>query len=426
MDKTSNKYCVPCICLALVLAILSVYWQVLYCDFVTFDDPHYVSENQYVRTGFTRNNIIWAFTPAKFGYWHPLTWLSHMLDCQLYGLRPGLHHLSNLLIHIANSLLLFFVFKQMTGAVWKSAFVAAVFALHPVNVESVAWVTERKNVLSTLFWFLTMWAYTDYVRRGGLLRYVVTFLLFALGLLAKPMLVTLPFVLLLLDYWPFGRFQPEQIFCESGGDSEQYNEFVISRSQWTIVRRLILEKVPFFALSVVSVCVSSLSTYRLGVSIPMGLVPVGLRIENAIISYVKYLDKMVLPRKLAVFYPYPDAIPLWQSLWAALLLVCATYVLVWVLRPKRYLAAGWLWYVGTLVPVIGLVQAGLWPAIADRWMYGPMVGFIIIIAWGVPDLFAKWQYRNVDSPLGFVSMYWLASELLAQQYNSFSARYRGY
>ncbi len=395
MDKTSNKYCVPCICLALVLAIVAVYWQVLVSEFVTFDDPHYVSENQYVRTGFTRNNIIWAFTPAKFGYWHPLTWLSHMLDCQLYGLRPGFHHLSNLLIHIANSLLLFLVFKRMTGAVWRSAFVAAVFALHPVNVESVAWVTERKNVLSTLFWLFTMWAYTGYVQRGGFLRYSVTLLLFALGLLAKPMLVTLPFALLLLDYWPFGRFQPEQMYDESGGDSEQSNEFAVSRYQRSIVRRLILEKVPFFALSVVSVCVSSLSAQRLGMGIPMRLVPVGLRIENAIVSYVRYLDKMVLPRKLAVFYPYPDAIPLWQSLGAALLLLCATYVLVWVLRRNRYLAVGWLWYVGTLVPVIGLVQAGLWPAIADRWMYVPMVGCIIIIAWGVPDLLLKRRYQKV-------------------------------
>jgi tetratricopeptide (TPR) repeat protein len=395
MDKTSNKYCVPCICLALVLAILAVYWQVLFSEFVTFDDPHYVSENQYVRTGFTRNNIIWAFTPAKFGYWHPLTWLSHMMDCQLYGLKPGLHHLSNLLIHTANSLLLFLVFRRMTGAVWRSAFVAAVFALHPVNVESVAWVTGRKNVLSTLFWLFTMWAYTGYVCRGGLLRYAVTLLLFALGLLAKPMLVTLPFVLLLLDYWPFGRFQPEQMYDESGADSEQSNESAASRHQRSIIRRLILEKVPFFALSVVSVCVSSLSAQRLGMGIPMGLVPVGLRIENAIVSYVRYLDKMILPRKLAVFYPYPDVIPLWQSLGAALFLVSATYVLVWALRPNRYSAVGWLWYVGTLVPVIGLVQAGLWPAIADRWMYVPMVGLTVLMAWGIPALLAKWRYRNV-------------------------------
>jgi Flp pilus assembly protein TadD len=378
MDNKSNKYWVPCVCLVLVFATL-----------------FYVSENQYVRTGFTRDNIKWAFTPAKFGYWHPLTWLSHMLDCQLYGLRPGLHHLSNLLIHIANSLLLFLVFRRMTGAVWRSAFVAAVFALHPVNVESVAWVTGRKNVLSTLFWLFTMWTYTGYVHRGGFLRYSVTLLLFALGLLAKPMLVTLPFVLLLLDYWPFGRFQPEQMYDESGGDSEQSNDSAVSRYQRSIIRRLVLEKVPFFVLSAVSVCVSSLSAQRLGMGIPMGLVPVGLRIENAIVSYVRYLDKMVLPRKLAVFYPYPDAIPLWQSLGAALLLVCATCVLVWVLRPKRYFAVGWLWYVGTLVPVIGLVQAGLWPAIADRWMYVPMVGFIVIIVWGISDLLTKWQYRNV-------------------------------
>jgi len=395
MNKASEKYWVPCICLALVFASLAVYWQVLFSDFITFDDPHYVTDNQYVRTGFTRNNIKWAFTPAIFGYWHPLTWLSHMLDCQLYGLRPAMHHMGNLLIHIANSLLLFLVFKRMTGAVFSSAFLAAVFALHPLNVESVAWVTERKNVLSTLFWLLTMWGYTDYVRRGGLLRYSVTLLLFALGLLAKPMLVTLPFVLLLLDHWPFGRFQPEQSADEIGKDNQKGGESVVSDYRWSVVSRLILEKVPFFALSAISAYLSFSSVRRLGVATSTALVPIRLRIANALASYVSYIGKMIWPRKLAVFYPYPDTVLLWEAIGALLTLICVSVLAVWIFRSRRYLAVGWLWYLGTLIPVSGLVQAGLWPAMADRWAYVPLVGLFIIIAWGVPDILTKWLFRNV-------------------------------
>lgn len=388
MNQASDKYRVPFICLALACVTLAVYWQVLSCEFITFDDPHYVTDNQYIRTGFTLSNIKWAFTPAVFGYWHPLTWLSHMLDCHLFGASPVMHHLVNLLIHIANSLLLFSVFKRMTGAVFSSAFIAAVFALHPLNVESVAWVTERKNVLSTLFWFLTMLVYTDYVHRGGPLRYSVALLLFALGLLAKPMLVTLPFVLLLLDYWPFERFRPERNFDEIGEDNEKGSVSVVPS-------RLILEKVPFFALSVISAYLSSLSVRRLGINISTELVPVRLRIANALTSYVNYIDKMLWPRKLAVFYPYPDTVPLWQTIGALLALICISVLMIWVFRSRRYPAVGWLWYLGTLIPVAGLVQAGLWPAMADRWAYVPLVGLFAIIAWGVPDLLAKLWHRNV-------------------------------
>ncbi|UCC23106.1 MAG: tetratricopeptide repeat protein, partial [Planctomycetota bacterium] len=391
----SDKYRVPFICLALACVTLAVYWQVLSCEFITFDDPHYVTENHYVRTGFTLSNIKWAFTPAVFGYWHPLTWLSHMLDCHLFGVSPVMHHLINLLIHVANSLILFLVFKRMTGAVFSSAFVAAVFALHPLNVESVAWVTERKNVLSTLFWLLTMWVYTDYVRRGGLLRYSVALLLFALGLLAKPMLVTLPFVLLLLDYWPFERFRPGRNFDEIGKDNEKGGVSSVSEYRRPVLARLILEKVPFFALSLISAYLSSLSVRRLGINVSTKLVPVRLRIANALTSYMSYIGKMLWPRKLAVFYPYPDTVPLWQAIVALLVLICISVLMIWVFRSRRYPAVGWLWYLGALIPVSGLVQAGLWPAMADRWAYVPLVGLFTIIAWGVPDLLAKLRHRNI-------------------------------
>ena len=369
MIEVSSKYKVILICVFLAGATLAAYWQVLSSDFVNLDDPMYVTENRYVETGLSTNNIKWAFSVGQVAYWHPLTWLSHMLDCQLYGLRPGLHHLTSLVIHIANSLLLFLVLKRMTGAVWKSAFVAALFALHPINVDSVAWIAERKNVLSTLFWLLTMWAYTSYAQRGGITRYLATFFLFALGLLAKPMLVTLPFVMLLLDYWPLKRLRLEEF--------------------WVLVR----EKIPFFSLSAISVYLSYLSVRRLGITLSTELVPIKLRVTNAIVSYPAYIGKIILPRKLAVFYPYPQEVAMYQTLGAALFLVCVSVVLVWVLRNRPYLGIGWLWFVGTLVPVIGFMQAGLWPAMADRWAYVPLIGLGIIIAWGVGDIAVKWRLR---------------------------------
>ena len=389
MGKWVSKYKVILICIFLAGAVLTAYWQALYSDFTNFDDPMYVTENQYVNTGFTWENIRWALSVGKVAYWHPLTWVSHMLDCQLYGLRAGLHHLTNLIIHIANTLLLFAVLKRMTGAVWRSAFVAALFALHPINVDSVAWVTERKSVLSTLFWLLTMWAYAGYAQRGGppkaglipsraspWWRYLITLLLFALGLLAKPMLVTLPFVMLLLDYWPLGRFS--------------FKQSLKSFTRASPVFRLVTEKIPFFALSAVSVYLSFLSVRRLGITISTGLVPIKLRVANALVSYVGYIGKIIWPRKLAVFYPYPEKVATWESAGALVLLLCVTIVLVFVFRRRPYLGIGWLWYVVTLLPVIGLVQAGLWPAMADRWAYVPMIGLAILAAWGVGDIAAKW------------------------------------
>ena len=381
MGKWVSKYKVILICIFLAGAVLTAYWQALYSDFTNFDDPMYVTENQYVNTGFTWENIRWAFTVGKVAYWHPLTWVSHMLDCQLYGLRAGLHHLTNLIIHIANTLLLFAVLKRMTGAVWRSAFVAAIFALHPINVDSVAWVAERKNVLSTLFWLLTMWAYAGYAQQGKVWRYLLTLLLFALGLLAKPMLVTLPFVMLLLDYWPLGRVRFRRL-------SEQRTGRTIS------VFRLVWEKIPFVVLSVVSVYLSYLSVRRLGITASTELVPIKLRIMNAFVSYVGYIGKIIFPHRLAVFYPYSMDTPAWQGVGALSLLLCVTVVLLLGSRRRPCLVIGWLWYVGTLIPVIGLVQAGLWPAMADRWAYVPMIGLAILAAWGVGDIAAKLSLRG--------------------------------
>ncbi|MHC4743672.1 MAG: tetratricopeptide repeat protein [Planctomycetota bacterium] len=367
------------ICILLAGAVLAVYWQVLRSEFVNLDDTIYVTENEYIKGGFSLEGVKWCFNVGTVAYWHPLTWLSHMLDCELFGLGAGFHHLMSLLIHIANGILVFVVLKRMTGALWQSAFVAAVFAVHPVNVDSVAWVAERKNVLSTLFWLLTIWAYIGYARQGGARRYLITLGLFALGLLAKPMLITLPFVMLLLDYWPLGGLS----FKGSTGRPDKSSG---QSSQRRGGLQLIWEKVPFFAMAGVSVILSMVAMRRLGITASTELIPLKLRVANALVSYVGYIDKIVFPRNMAVFYPYPMQVATWKSVGALLLLAGLSFVFLWVLRKKAYYSVGWLWFVGTLVPVIGLVQAGLWPSIADRWAYVPMIGLLIVAAWGVGDI----------------------------------------
>jgi tetratricopeptide (TPR) repeat protein len=385
-EKSHNRTRGFLMCLFLVTATLGVYWQVKNHEFVNFDDKMYVTDNQYVQRGLTIDGLIWSFSlknKAKT-HWHPLTWLSHMLDCELYGLRSDMHHMSNVILHIANTLLLFTVLLWMTGAVWRSVFVAAIFALHPINVDSVAWVAQRKNVLSTFFWMLSMLAYVHYLRRPGFYRYGILFLVFALGLMAKPMLVTLPFVFLLLDYWPLARFRYGQL-----------------NSKGSIAFRIVLEKLPLFILSGATICLSSLAQESYGVVVSTQAVPVKLRVANAVVSYVGYIIKMIWPHKLAVFYPYPDTVSLWQVAGAGLLLICVTVLIMGALKRAPYLGVGWLWYLGTLVPVIGLMQVGLWPAMADRWAYVPLIGLFIIIAWGVPELLAGWRLRGFG--LGIVA-----------------------
>ena len=386
MDKTSNRYWVFCIYLALVFSSLAVFYQVGNYDFVNLDDYGYVGDNARVKAGLTRESISWAFTTGYHSNWHPLTWLSHMLDCQLFGNNVGRYHLVNFLLHLLNSLLLFAVFRAMTGALWPSAFVAAAFALHPLHVESVAWISERKDVLSTLFWLLTMAAYLHYVKRPAIGRYLLALVVFALGLMAKPMLVTLPFVLLLLDYWPLGRFEP-------GEAGRQADESRSTGSRWSIILQLVREKAAFFVLSAVSSVVTFVVQRSGGSMVPIKVYSLRLQVVNALVSYLTYIEKMIWPSRLSVFYPI-SAMSIWRVVAAVVLLAAISKYVIRLGRSHRYLAVGWLWYLGTLVPVIGLVQVGH-QAMADRYTYVPLIGLFIIISWGVPELLTKWKYRKI-------------------------------
>jgi len=381
MSKTSNKYRTLCIYLALALTTLAAYWHLRSCQFVNYDDKQYVAENRHVKAGLTCKSVVWAFTTGHASNWHPLTWLSHMLDCHLFGTNPRWHHFTNLLLHIANTLLLFTVFKQMTAALWRSAFVAAAFALHPLHVESVAWIAERKDVLSTLFWMLTMIAYVSYVRRPGISRYLLTVVVFALGLMAKPMLVTLPFVLLLLDYWPLERLQ----LCRDA-----------NHRLWF---QLVREKVPFFVLSAASSVITFLVQQSGAAVATIEKVPISFRITNALVSYVSYIVKTVYPSRLAVLYPLSGHdLLMAKSVLSFIVLVSVSAGIIRLARRRQYLAVGWLWYLGTLLPVIGLIQVGE-QAFADRYTYIPLIGLFIVISWGGFDLLAKWQYRKITLAL---------------------------
>lgn len=351
--------------LLIALTILSFY-QVLGHDFVNYDDDEYVTDNLQVQKGLNWEGTVWAFTKYHSANWHPITWLSHMLDCQIWGQNAMGHHLTNLILHILNTFLLFLLLSRMTGCVWRSGFVAALFAVHPLHVESVAWVAERKDVLSTLFLMLTLLAYVKYARDVGRGRYLLVILLYALGLMAKPMLVTLPLLLVMLDYWPLGRFE-----------SAKGSRAVI---------RLLLEKVPFAVLAAGS-CLVTLLVQRSGGAVKAleGLT-LGVCAANAVVGYIAYIIKMFWPAKLAVFYPHPEnTLPGWQVVGSAVVLVLITAVAIWFGRKRRYLMLGWLWYVITLVPVIGLIQVG-WQSMADRYTYIPVIGLFIIFAWGVREL----------------------------------------
>jgi tetratricopeptide (TPR) repeat protein len=368
--------------LVLIFITLVVFHQLPSHDFINLDDDILVYENPHVHAGLNKEGIAWAFTTFEAYNYHPLTWLSHMLDFQLFGLRPGLHHLTNLLFHLANTVLLFFVLRRMTGALWRSGFVAALFALHPLHVESVAWVAERKDLLSAFFWLLTMWAYARYAERPGLKRYLPVLLFFGLGLLAKPMVVTLPFVLLLLDFWPLGRMK----FHQGSNDSPP-------REPKIPIFRLVWEKIPLFALAAISIVVTFAAQQKGGALKSLEAFPLTTRIANALVSYVSYIGKMIWPQDLAVYYPHPATVPTWQAAGSGLLLICLSSLFILAARKRPYLAVGWLWYLGTLVPVIGLVQVGS-QAMADRYTYLPLVGLFIAIAWGVPSLFAGWHHRQ--------------------------------
>ncbi|MCI0706999.1 MAG: tetratricopeptide repeat protein [Ignavibacteriae bacterium] len=344
------------------------YWSVKDHDFSLYDDISYVVNNYYIQPGITGENLLWAMTSGYEGNWQPLTWVSHMLDIQLFGIDPAGHHLHSVLIHLLNSIVLYLLLRRMTGREGASAFVAFVFALHPLHVESVAWVCERKDLLSALFGFLAVWAYCRYVDAPRMSRYLVVIVSFAIGLMAKSIIVTLPFVLLLLDYWPLGRmalFQPVDERKHSLG-------------------YLALEKAPLFVLSVGV----SIITYivQQGVGAVKESLPMGVRLVNAVVSYLVYLRKTVLPTDLAVFYPLPSsAWPPGIVLVSCILIIAITVLAVVRIKRSPWLAVGWFWFLGTLVPMIGLVQIGA-KAYADRYMYFPLVGLAIIAAWSVSEI----------------------------------------
>jgi tetratricopeptide (TPR) repeat protein len=371
----------------LALVTFAVYSQIDTLEFKNYDTDYYVYENSHVKAGLTWKNIRWAFTTTYFGNWIPLTWLSHMLDVQLFGLAASRHYLTNVIFHVANTLLLFWVLRRMTGGFWRSLLVGALFALHPLHVESVAWIAERKDVLSTFWGLLSLWCYIGYSQRPKLGRFLPVFLFFILGLMTKPMLVTLPFLLLLLDYWPLKRIQLEAL--ETNDNSANSIGFK---------SLLIVEKTPLFMASAVSCIVTFYAQQNGGAIGSLASFPVHNRISNALLSYVGYIAKMLWPSNLAVIYPYPEFFSIWMILASGLSIAAITYISLKFAKIRPWLLVGWLWYLGTLVPVIGLVQVGL-QAMADRYTYFPIIGLFIIIAWGASDIAAKWCYGKPVSIL---------------------------
>ena len=380
-DPKHTTFNVLLVILCLIIVIIAVYTKVQNFDFVGYDDELYVTQNQYVQKGISTEGLKWAFTTFHTANWHPLTWLSHMLDFELYGLNPAGHHWTNVEFHIANTLLLFFILFKMTGAVFRSAFVAALFALHPLHVESVAWIAERKDVLSTFFGLLSIGAYYSYVKKSSAKYYLLLIILISLGLMAKPMLVTLPFVLLLLDFWPLNRFQFQH---DSRLSSKEDYVDAIRKNL-----RIILEKIPLFIPIIISCIITFFAQKSEGAVKAIWALPMKYRIENAIVSYVKYVLKAVWPYNLAVFYPHPEnTIPLWQITGGILLIAAACFGAIRTARKYPYILVGLFWYFGTLVPVIGLVQVGD-QAMADRYTYVPLIGIFIIVSWGFSDLLKK-------------------------------------
>ncbi len=368
--------------IALLVIVTSLAFSpVLRNGFINYDDPGYVADNAIVRSGLSARTVEWSFTTNAQSNWHPLTWLSLAFDCTIFGPEAADLHAVNLLIHILNAILLFLVFERMTGSMWQSGFVAFVFALHPLHVESVAWISERKDVLSTLFWILSMGAYAEYAFSSKKRWYLITILLIGLGLLAKPMLVTLPFVLILLDYWPLKRLR---LSDGSVGDGRGDRQLSVLQS--------FREKIPVFILAVAAGIITYLVQMRAGSVAPSELLPLVTRVENAIISYLRYISKTFVPVRLSIFYPHsgsPD--PVWE-VGGALILILGLTLIFWRLRAGHpYLIIGWLWYIGTLIPVVGFVQVGL-QSMADRYMYVPMTGVMMMVAWGVPA-----SLRRVDS-----------------------------
>ena len=373
---------------ALALAVLILYQSSLRNGFINYDDPAYVTSNLHVRQGLSWANVSWAFSTTMEANWHPVTWISHMADVEFFGMTPSGHHLTNVILHLCNVVLLFLLLHKATGCLPQSAVVAALFALHPLNVESVAWVSDRKSLLSTLFMLLAFWAYGSYTRRKGAASYLGVILFFGLGLMSKPMIVTFPFMLLLLDYWPLRRF--------GSGDPEPMAE---SQSGIPLFG-LILEKSPLFAMSVASAWITVYAQHKDGAIGSTVLLPLNWRIENALYSYLDYILKEIWPSNLAVFYPHPENSLAWWVVALSTAILIGVTALVWRYRRERELLVGWLWYLGTLVPVIGIVQVGR-QAMADRYAYIPSLGLFVMVVWPAANLAARMKLGRAIS-LGLV------------------------
>jgi Flp pilus assembly protein TadD len=361
--------------LPLVLTVLWAFWPLAGNGFIQFDDQLYIVGNPHVRSGLSAANAVWAMTSAYASNWHPLTWISHQLDVTLFGLDAGRHHLMGLALHLASALALLSLLWRLTGRLWRSALVAALFALHPLHVESVAWASERKDLLAGLLWFATIAAYLRYVRRPSALRYLPLVLIFALGLAAKPMLVTLPLVLLLLDYWPLGRLRPSPSGNLAGVDRRP-------------PARLLLEKVPLLLLSALGSALTLWAQSRSGALYPLARLPFAERIANALAATAGYLVKMLLPLRLSYFYPLPAGGPPVGQIAAAALLIAGLFAAALLLRRRPYLIVGWLWFLVMLVPVVGIVQVGT-QALADRYTYLPLTGIFVAFVWGAAAVVAR-------------------------------------
>ncbi len=375
-----QKYISIFIYVGIVVGTLVAYEPIRHNGFVSYDDTGYIIENSHVNSGLTRDGIIWAFTHPHFNMWHPLTTISHMLDYELFGLNPTGHHLVSVAIHIVNALLVFGIFRNLDGTMWLIAFIAGVFALHPIQVESVAWASERKTVMSGLFWLLTMAAYIHYARKPGFSRYLVVLLVFGLCIMTKPTVITLPLALLLLDYWPLERIR--------GRKTEDRRQKTQDRGEAS-TGWLILEKIPLLAMSAILGVLTVIAQKTGGAISTLDKVPLDSRIANAFVSYVKYIGKLVWPSDMAVFYPHSHSNLLnATTLICAFLFIVISAISVYIGRRKKYIVVGWLWFAGTLVPMIGLVQSGE-QAMANRYMYLPMLGLLIIIAIAGKELIGK-------------------------------------
>ncbi|OGP56746.1 MAG: hypothetical protein A2V65_09825 [Deltaproteobacteria bacterium RBG_13_49_15] len=374
--KPSNRIEVL-ISIFFIIAIFILYWQSFKHDFVFIDDNAYVTDNPNVKSGLSVHNIKWAFTTFSAEFWHPLTWLSLMVDTQLFGVIPGGYLFTNILLHIFNSIFLFFIFNNMTGAIWRSAFATALFALHPLHVESVAWISMRKDVLSTFFAILTIWSYNRFVNDSKKANYLLTMSFFIAGLMAKPMFVTLPFVLILIDLWPLHR-------CR-----------LLLRGEKIELSLLLIfwKKIPLFLISAIFVVITYHAQNIGGGIVPLEDLSLSDRIGNAIISYSRYIGKMLWPKDLAFFYPLDLDLPLTYVILSLTLLISMTVLAVMLFRHHSYLIAGWLWYLITLLPVIGIIKIGDF-AMADRYTYFPLIGLSIIISWGIPTLTNNWKFSR--------------------------------